>query len=126
MAVSRATRRTKPVSAGTEHVVFIHGLFGSNLVLRDDPTDVCWGDRSIDLVRTILRRRDLLAQISEPRPLVPNGLTRNYRTFVDRLRLLGFHNLDRPRLSLYVYDWRLGIAEASADLDNHLAGVPGK
>jgi len=126
MAVRRTTRSKGAEKPATAHVLFVHGLFGSTLVARENLSDICWGDNPLHFVRTLLRRRDLLTQTSSPRPLVPHGLTRNYSAFVESLGFLGFHNVDQHRLSLYVYDWRLGIAEASADLNRQLDAVPAR
>lgn len=126
MATETRRVRKAPGVPVTEHVVFVHGLFGANLVLRADPSQQCWSDNPLHFLRTVLRQRDLLTNLTDPRPLIPKDLTHNYALFVERLNFLGFHNVEQPKLSLYIYDWRLGIAEASAGLDTLLDSVPAK
>jgi pimeloyl-ACP methyl ester carboxylesterase len=108
----------------TEHVAFVHGWLGCHLVSADDPNRVYWGDQPITYLTTILRHRRMLTDLRPPRALVPGRLNQNYRTFVEGLGLLGFHNEERERQSVFTYDWRLGAAEASTRLNAHLNKVP--
>ena len=109
----------------TAHVLFIHGWLGSELVSRTDPSQIVWGDNSISQVRALVMHREVLTTLEEPRPLVPRNMRTSYRDFFEGLKLLGgFYNPTRNNLTAFVYDWRLGMAEAGRGLDAALSGLP--
>jgi hypothetical protein len=117
-----------PVSAAamdTAHVLFVHGWLGSELVLADNPNHVIWGDQSVVQARALVQHRQLLTAIEAPRPLIPSGLRSNYRNFFEGLRFLGgFHDPADQNLTAFVYDWRLGMPEASAGLNDAIDLLP--
>jgi pimeloyl-ACP methyl ester carboxylesterase len=117
--------RVRPAGGrSTKHVVFVHGWLGSQLVAARDRNRVFWGDEPLTYLRTMLRDRELLTTMTNPPPLVPGALNKNYQAFVESLGLLGYHNQEDERLSTYIYDWRFGAADASRNLNAHLNSCP--
>ena len=110
---------TQPLARPTKHVIFIHGLLGSELVEAQNPETVHWGN-STAILRLLFLPSTPLSQVDGTR-LVTRGLTPNYQSVVRGLRL---HLRQGATLEEYIYDWRLGVRDASAQLQAMLEGAP--
>jgi hypothetical protein len=113
-----------PRQRRTAHVAFVHGWLGCELVEANYPERAHWGDNPITCLRALTAESALLSQVTVPRAWIPGGLTKNYRDFVSALKLHNFFRATENNLTVYTYDWRLGLAEASSGLNAHLDGAP--
>lgn len=101
------------VNESYPHVVIVPGILGSQLGLarpRPQPNDVLWID-PIDIQVGRLR----LLSLDAGAPIIPLGVVLySYLKLRLRLRAAGF------AVTLYDYDWRLGIEESGAALAERL------
>jgi pimeloyl-ACP methyl ester carboxylesterase len=101
------------------NLVFVHGLFGSQLVTREGK--VVFGDDPKAFFPDMLRDPKSAASLVASSGLVTNGLAGTARLFAEQLATFPARSL-----SSYVYDWRIGVSAVSPGLNSVLSGLNGR
>lgn len=111
-----------------ETLIFVHGLFGSELIAADG--EVIWPPPAWEMLRGKYRKHQRLAEDT----LTVNGILRTiggcypvYQPLIDFLEQLGYREARRTEqrsLSLFTYDWRRDLRLAADQLAEHIDGLP--
>ena len=116
------------IAARPRTLVFLHGLFGCEL-LADDRRDPVWPIGLWDLIRDRYPDADqLLRDDLKPGKIINkiSGVFPVYGPLIDDFEACGFRTeaSSQQRLLIFTYDWRRDLSESAAKLAAELATVP--